>query len=154
MIKRVLKRSNIEVSAMGFGCWAIGGEWGGDQPQGWGKVDDDESIQAIHQVLNLGLTFFDTADVYGTGHSEHLLGRALDNRRQHVVIATRFGVTFDEVTKTPIGLDASTAYIRQACETSLKRINTDYIDLYQFLINDYDPDLAGEVYDTLERLVN
>ncbi len=80
---RTLGRSDIEVSALGFGCWAIGGEWqdGAGQPLGWGKVDDGESVRAIHRALDLGVTFFDTADVYGTGHSERILGRALGRRR-------------------------------------------------------------------------
>src|SRR5918996_1525881 len=83
---RTLGRSGIEVSALGFGCWAIGGEWQDTdgQPLGWGKVDDDESVRAIRRALDLGVTFFDTADVYGTGHSERLLGRALGKPRAGV----------------------------------------------------------------------
>ena len=80
---RTLGRSGIEVSAIGMGCWAIGGPlWGDDgQPFGWGEVDDDESIRAIHRALDLGVTFFDTASNYGAGHSERVLGRALAGRR-------------------------------------------------------------------------
>ena len=97
MFTRQLGRSGIEVSAMGLGCWAIGGPfWRGGQSRGWEQVDDDESIQAIHRALDLGVTFFDTADVYGCGHSEPLLGRALAGRRDQVVIATKFGRVFDE----------------------------------------------------------
>ena len=88
--KRTLGRSGIEVSALGFGCWAIGGEWqaADGQPLGWGKVDDEESVRAVRRALDLGVTFFDTADVYGTGHSEEVLGRALGARRDDVVLAT------------------------------------------------------------------
>jgi len=75
---RTLGPSGIEVSALGFGCWAIGGPlWGGDQPFGWGEVDDDESVRAIHAALDPGVTFFDTASNYGAGHSERVVGRAL-----------------------------------------------------------------------------
>ncbi len=150
-----LGRSGIEVSAMGLGCWAIGGPfWAGDTPVGWGEVDDDESTQAIHRALDLGINFFDTADVYGTGHSERVLGRALAGHRDQVVIATKFGNMFDETTRQITGSNTSPKYIRQACEASLQRLNTDYIDLYQFHLNDYDPDKAGEVRDVLEELVN
>ena len=77
---RVLGRSGIEVSAMGLGCWAIGGPfWRGDVPIGWGDVDDNESVAAIHKALDLGVTFFDTADVYGTGHSEEVLAAFLSS---------------------------------------------------------------------------
>jgi aryl-alcohol dehydrogenase-like predicted oxidoreductase len=80
------------VSAAGFGCWAIGGPfWAGDQPLGWGKVDDDESIRAVRHALDLGMTFFDTASAYGAGHSERVLARALKGKRDTVVLASKFG---------------------------------------------------------------
>ena len=151
---RQLGRSGIQVSAMGLGCWAIGGPfWAGDDPVGWGEVDDDESISAVHRALDLGVNFFDTADVYGTSHSERVLGQALAGHRDQVVIATKFGNTFDTSTRQITGSDASPQYIRQACEASLQRLNTDYLDLYQFHLNDYDPDQAGAVRDVLEELV-
>jgi aryl-alcohol dehydrogenase-like predicted oxidoreductase len=151
---RQLGRSGIQVSAMGLGCWAIGGpSWAGDIPVGWGEVDDDESIRAIHRALDLGVIFFDTADVYGTGHSERVLGRALAGRRDQVVVATKFGNTFDATTRQITGSDASPDYIRQACEASLQRLSTDYVDLYQFHLNGYDPGQAGAVRDVLEKLV-
>ncbi len=151
---RWLGRSGIQVSAMGLGCWAIGGPlWAGDDAVGWGEVDDNESIRAIQRALHLGVSFFDTADVYGAGHSERVLGRALAGHRDQVVIATKFGNTFDEATRQITGSDASPEYIRQACEASLQRLNTDYIDLYQFHLNDYDPNHAGAVRDVVEELV-
>lgn len=151
---RKLGRSKIEVSAMGMGCWAIGGPfWRGDTPVGWGPVDDDESIRAIHTCLDHGLNFFDTADVYGAGHSERVLGRALKGLRDQVVIATKFGNLFDETSRQITGQDASPAHIRLACEASLKRLDTDYIDLLQFHTGSYPPDKASEVRDTLEGLV-
>jgi aryl-alcohol dehydrogenase-like predicted oxidoreductase len=82
-----------------------------------------------------------------------VLGSALAGHRDQVVIATKFGNTFDRSTRQITGSDVSPAYIRQACEASLRRLNTDYIDLYQFHLNDYDPDQAGAVRDVLEELV-
>jgi aryl-alcohol dehydrogenase-like predicted oxidoreductase len=151
---RPLGRSGIQVSAMGLGCWAIGGPfWFGETPAGWGEVDDEESIRAVHAGIELGINFFDTSDVYGAGHSERVLARAFQGRRDKVVIATKFGNTFDEATRQGTGSDASTDYIRSACEASLRRLNTDYIDLYQFHLNGYPSDQAGPVRDTLEELV-
>jgi aryl-alcohol dehydrogenase-like predicted oxidoreductase len=151
---RSLGRSGIQVSAMGLGCWAIGGPfWFGETPSGWGEVDDDESIRAIHAGLDLGINFFDTSDVYGTGHSERVLARAFEGRRSKIIIATKFGNTFDEANRQGTGSDASPAYIRSACDASLRRLNTDYIDLYQFHLNGYPPEQAAPVRDTLEELV-
>ncbi len=151
---RKLGRSGIEVSPMGLGCWAIGGPfWEGKTPLGWGDVDDDESIRAIHTALDLGITLFDTANVYGAGHSERVLARALAGRRQQVVVATKFNAVFDENTRQVTGSDASPAGIRQACEDSLRRLNTDYIDLYQFHANDYPIEEAQPVREALEGLV-
>jgi len=151
---RKLGRSGIEVSPMGLGCWAIGGPfWAGETPQGWGEVDDEESIRAIHAGIDLGITLFDTANVYGAGHSERVLGRAFAGHRSQVVIATKFNAVFNETTRQVTGSDASPAGIRAACEDSLHRLNTDYIDLYQFHDNDYPPDKAEPVRETLEGLV-
>ncbi|MCB9058318.1 MAG: aldo/keto reductase [Calditrichae bacterium] len=153
-MQRKLGRSGLEVSAMGMGCWAIGGPfWEGKDALGWSKVDDSESVKAIHCALDFGINFFDTADVYGAGHSERVIGKALHSERKNVIIATKFGNVFDEETKQITGNNASPDYILNACDASLKRLNTDYIDLYQFHLNDFDPDKAGEVRDTLESLV-
>lgn len=139
---------------MGLGCWAIGGPfWRGDVPSGWGEVDDNESIAAVHRGLELGVTFLDTANVYGAGHSEKVLAKALKGRRNEVVIATKFGNLFNEKTRQVIGASAKPDDIRAQCEESLRRLNTDYIDLYQLHIGDYDPTLAVEVRETLEGLV-
>lgn len=152
--KRRLGRSGIEVSAMGLGCWAIGGPfWRGETPVGWGVVEDEESIRAIHRGLELGIDFFDTADVYGAGHSERVLGRALAGRRDRVVIATKFGNIFDEATRQVTGESASPDHIRRACEASLRRLDTDYIDLYQFHLNYHPMDEAPAARETLEALV-
>jgi len=151
---RTLGRSGIEVSPMGLGCWAIGGVfWSGETPLGWGKVDDEESIRAIHTGLEMGITFIDTADVYGAGHSERVLARALKGKRESVVIATKFSNTFDEITKQTGESNVSPDYIRQACEASLGRLDTDYIDLYQLHQNGFPADQAGDIRATLEELV-
>jgi len=155
---RTLGRSGIEVSAIGMGCWAIGGTVQvsvaeGSGKFGWGEVNDDESIRAIHAALAAGSTFFETSDVYGTGHSERLLGRALSGRRSQAVLATKFGFTFDEYERRMLGRDASPAYVRRACEGSLQRLQTDYIDLYMLHVGEYDPTYIDDVCDVLERLV-
>jgi len=139
---------------LGMGCWAIGGPfWAGDTPQGWGEVDDSESIRAIHAALDRGIDFFDTANVYGAGHSERVLGRALAGQRSRAVIATKFNAVFDEDSRQVTGADSSPAGIRKACEESLRRLGTDYIDLYQFHDNGFPADRALAVRDTLETLV-
>ncbi|PKO00450.1 MAG: aldo/keto reductase [Chloroflexi bacterium HGW-Chloroflexi-4] len=151
---RTLGRSGIEISALGMGCWAIGGPfWSGTEPHGWGEVDDNESIRAVHTALDLGVTFFDTANVYGAGHSERVLAKALAGKRDKVVIATKFNAVFDETTRQVTGSDTTPEGIRKACEDSLHRLETDYIDLYQFHDNGFPPEKAGPVRDTLEELV-
>jgi aryl-alcohol dehydrogenase-like predicted oxidoreductase len=153
-IYRPLGRSGIQVSAIGLGCWAAGGlSPEGGFANGWHGVDDAETIRAIHRGLDLGVNFFDTANVYGNGHSEKILAQALAGRRDQVVIATKFAWTFDEETLRGTGSDTTPAGIRKSCEGSLRRLNTDYIDLFQFHYNDYPVEQAGEVRDTLESLV-
>ena len=140
MQNRVLGRSEIQVSPMGIGGWAMGGaNWGGG-------ADDSESIRCIQLALDRGVNFFDTADVYGEGRSETVLAKALAGRRQQAVIATKFG-------HTSAGPNASPEHIRAACEASLQRLNTDYIDLYQFHLNDYGPDGVDPVLDALDALI-
>jgi aryl-alcohol dehydrogenase-like predicted oxidoreductase len=152
---RVLGRSGIEVSALGFGCWAIGGEWQdtSGQPLGWGRVDDEESVRAVRRALDLGVTFFDTADAYGTGHSERILGRALGKRRDDVVIATKWGNLIDEDTRTALGTDDTPEHARRALTASLARLGTDRVDLYQLHISDADPERAARLRETCEEFV-
>lgn len=155
---RKLGRSGIEVSALGIGCWAIGGPfWAGTpaapQPLGWGEVDDDESVRAIRRALELGVTFFDTANVYGAGRSERVLARALDGRRDEAVIATKFGGTFDERTKFVGADDGSPEAMNTAVRESLRRLGTDRIDLYQLHINDLPIPRALDLIPALEDLV-
>jgi aryl-alcohol dehydrogenase-like predicted oxidoreductase len=152
--RRPLGGSGLTVSSVGFGCWAIGGPHtrNGD-PIGWGQVDDDESVAAIHAALDEGITFFDTADVYGCGHSERVLARALRGRRDSVVVATKFGYTYDEDKRESPGTDASPEYVRFACEASLRRLETDVIDLLQFHLGGCGLAEAEDVLAALEQLV-
>lgn len=160
MKSRRLGRSGIEVSALGMGCWAIGGPWSilrenGPGPAGWGRVDDAESIRAIHAAVDLGITLFDTAANYGCGHSERILGEALSDRRHGVVIATKFGHVIDEETKLMQADDeAIVANMRRDCENSLRRLGTDYLDLYQLHAGRLDPETAVGVRDVLEDLAS
>ena len=154
-MKRVLGRSGIEVSAVGMGCWAIGGPaYRGETPVGWGDVDDAESVRAIRAAVDAGITLFDTADVYGAGHSERVLGEAVGADRPNVVIATKFSNVFDEATRQITGSDASPGYIRRACDASLRRLGTDYVDLYQFHNGGYPVEEVDDVIATLESLVD
>ena len=155
MEMRRLGKSNLKVSALGLGCWAIGGPWTiNGNPAGWGIVDDAESIRAIHRALDLGINFFDTAANYGAGHSEQILGRAIAGRRDKVVIATKFGYIVNEAEKTVVSADdAVLRNLRQDCENSLRRLATDYIDLYQFHVGAFPPAQAAPVRDRLEELV-
>jgi aryl-alcohol dehydrogenase-like predicted oxidoreductase len=154
MAKRKLGKSGIHVSAIGVGCWAMGGpyELRGRQI-GWGQVDDAESVRAIHRAIDLGATLFDTADVYGWGHSEQVLGQALKGRRDRVVLATKFGNMREREPDEQPEEIATPEFVGAACEASLRRLQTDCIDLYQFHVGRYDLDLAVGVRDALERLV-
>jgi len=160
MFKRSLGRSNLEVSAMGLGCWAIGGPWdwleadGSKGPSGLGQVDDAESIRAIHYALDAGINFFDTAANYGCGHSEQILSQAIAGRRDKVILATKFGYIVEEEKRIISETNDVVPRIRQECEDSLSRLKTDYIDLYQFHVNEYPAEKAAEVRDTLEVLVD
>ena len=154
MFMRMLGDGGPQVSAMGVGTWAIGGPFSrGDSPVGWGDVDDRESLRALHRAMDLGVTFFDTSDVYGCGHSERLLGQAIADRRDRVVVATKFGNVFDEASRTITGHDASPEYILRACEASLRRLGTDTIDVYFLHVGDHPMEDAPSVRDALEDLV-
>ena len=116
------------VSEIGFGAWAIGGgAMIGSTAIGWGDTDDTVSIKAIHGALDAGINFFDTADIYGLGHSEQLLGKTIGNKKE-IIIATKVGnVSRNE----QFTVDYSKEYILTACDASLKRLKRDVIDYYQ-----------------------
>ncbi len=121
MQQRKLGNQGLTVSELGLGCMGMS--------EFYGKGDEAESIATIHRALELGLTFFDTADMYGRGANEELVGRAIAQHREQVVIATKFGIQRGEDNSFR-GISGSPKYVRSACEASLKRLNTDYIDLY------------------------
>lgn len=121
MQTRTLGPGGLTVSAIGLGCMGMS--------QSYGTRDDEESIRTIHHALDLGVTFFDTADVYGKGGNERLVGRALGTRRRQIVLATKCGIVPADGA-SPIGVNGSPAHIRAACDASLSRLNTDVIDLY------------------------
>ena len=154
-MQRKLGRSEVPVSAMGLGCWAIGGTWYWlDGPGGWGETDDNESVRAIQAALDLGVNFFDTAANYGTGHSERILARGLKGRRDQAVIATKFGFHVDETAKrVSLRTDDHLLHVREECEASLRRLNTDVIDLYQLHVWDYPLEKVPAMVDLLESLV-
>ena len=125
---RKFGNTDLVVSEIGFGAWAIGGgAMIGNTAIGWGDTDDNVSIKAIHTALDAGINFFDTADIYGLGHSEELLGKIIGNKRE-VIIATKVGNVSrnDQFT-----VDYSKEYILRACETSLKKLRRESIDYYQ-----------------------
>lgn len=164
MKKRVLGKSGIEVSPLGLGCWAIGGPNkrqlldGHIVEMGWGDVDDAESIRAIHAALDMGVTFLDTANNYGASHSEQVVGQALKGRRDKVILATKFGSVFDAENNMHIDVEdddspVDEAFIREALEGSLRRLQTDYIDLYQFHRGRYPAEDADAIVDVLDTLV-
>lgn len=151
--RRILGRSGLSAGAIGLGGWAIGGYFTLDgKPDGWGEIDDEQSIRAIHLGLELGASLIDTADAYGTGHSEEVIGRALAGRRGDAIIATKFGYTYDRVARALVSTDVSPAYVEKACAASLQRLNTDYIDLYQIHVGELQEGQADAAGEALERL--
>src|SRR5271163_2612053 len=119
-----LGMTNLKISAVAFGTWQLGGEWG--------QFDEDEGIAAIRHARELGINLFDSAQGYGFGASERLLGRALrddlDNRREQVVIATKGGL---RMTDDGLVRDSSPAWLRRGVEDSLRALEVDHIDVYQ-----------------------
>ncbi len=118
---RKLGNSDLTVSAVGLGCMSMSGTYG--------KSDDAESIAVVHQALDLGMNFIDSSDMYGWGHNEELLGRALKGRREHVVLTTKFGQVQSPDGKGNL-VDGRPEYVARACDASLKRLGVDVIDLY------------------------
>ena len=154
MKARALGSTGIEVSPLGLGTWALGGPFAtGDQPLGWGRTDDDESMRVLHAALDAGITLFDTADAYGTGHAERLLGAAVKGRRDDVVLVSKWGNTYYEDARQLTGIDPSPAYVRRALDASLRRLDTEWVDVYLLHLADLPIEQAGELTATLDDLV-
>jgi aryl-alcohol dehydrogenase-like predicted oxidoreductase len=125
MEKRKLGNSSMEITRIGLGAWAIGGAW----TYGWGPQDDAESIKTIHEALDRGVNWIDTAAAYGLGHSEEVVARAVGERREKPFVFTKCGIVWDE--NETISRTIQGDSIRREIESSLKRLDTDVIDLYQ-----------------------
>ncbi len=132
MANRAFGRTSWQVSQMGLGCWQFGGAIMLDgKPEGWSGITDEESTATIKHAVELGINFFDTADMYGWGHSEEILGRTLKELgdRDHHYIATKVGFWHDDQERRT--REESKELILRACDASLRRLRTDHIDLYQ-----------------------
>jgi len=125
MRRRSLGKTGLQVSEIGFGAWAIGGNAHGNS---YGPTDDGESVAAVQKAVDLGVNFFDTADVYGWGHSEEVLGKALEGLRDQVLLATKVAGDFYH---GQVRANFDPGYIAFALERSLHRLRTDHVDLYQ-----------------------
>src|SRR5436309_8116082 len=119
MRTRRLGTKGPEISVIGFGTWAAGGDM-------WGKTQDDDVIAAMRRSFEIGVTWVDTADAYGDGHAEELVADAVEGRKDEIFVATKVGF------RPGGGFSLAPKYIRLACERSLKRLRTDALDLYQF----------------------
>ena len=125
MRRRKLGRTGLEVSEIGLGAWAIGGNAHGNS---YGPTQDAESVAAVRRAADLGVNFFDTADVYGWGHSEEILGQALEGRRDELFLATKVGGDFYH---GGVRMNFDPGYLAFALDRSLRRLRTDHVDLYQ-----------------------
>ncbi len=143
MQSRQLGSDGPLLTEIGFGAWAIGGPW----EWGWGAVDDRESIDAIHRSLDAGINWVDTAAVYGLGHSEQVVARALAGRRDRVFLATKCGMVWDS--RNRVRKSAAPKSIRKEIEESLRRLGTDYLDLYQI----HWPDTRTPVEESWQEMV-
>ncbi|MEJ5262640.1 MAG: aldo/keto reductase [Ignavibacterium sp.] len=148
---RKFGNTDLSVSEIGFGAWGIGGPaMVGELAIGWGNVDDQTSIKALEKSLELGINFYDTADFYGFGHSEELIGKVFGNR-DDVIIATKVG---HRVENNQILLDYSREHILKSCDESLKRLRRDKIDFYQLHSAKLNHLEDGQCIEAMEELVS
>ncbi|HEX9253710.1 MAG TPA: aldo/keto reductase, partial [Ignavibacteriaceae bacterium] len=121
MNKKNLGNGTLKISALGLGCMGMS--------EFYGDTNDEESIKTIHRALELGINFFDTADMYGVGKNEILVGKAMKGKRDQFILATKFGNVRGN-DGSFLGVNGKPEYVKQACEASLKRMENDVIDLY------------------------
>jgi aryl-alcohol dehydrogenase-like predicted oxidoreductase len=141
MLTRYLGQSGISVSAIGLGCMGLSEFYGEPMPE-------SDAVQLLHKAVDLGVTHFDTAEIYGQGRNERLLGKAFAGRWDRIVLATKFGPQRDPATGEFVGLDGSPANVRSSCEKSLKRLGAERIDLYY--LHRVDP--ATRIEDTVGEM--
>jgi len=155
-VQRALGRSGVVVSGLGLGTARVGGlgfSRRGDRETTLVPEAVEETKRAVRLAIDRGISFFDTADIYGAGRAERLLGEAIRGVRHKLVIATKFGERFNEKTgEEPAGA-VTPEYVRQACDASLQRLGTDVIDLYLFHLSGFPLDQAEGIRDALEDLV-
>lgn len=156
-MKRKISKINRETSALGMGCWAIGGEWTfGGGTAGWGKTDNGESIKAIEAAYDTGIRLFDTAATYGAGLSEELVGKALKGKRSECTISSKIGYNLIPGTRNCELYSSPKEFIKQIdsdVDSSLKRLNTDYLDVLFLHIGELEKEFAPEVKEKFEKLV-
>ncbi|MBD3288234.1 aldo/keto reductase, partial [candidate division KSB1 bacterium] len=143
MQTRKLGKNGPEITVIGLGTWAIGGPW----QFGWGEQDDRDSILTIQKSLDLGINWVDTAPVYGFGHSEEIVCEALKGKRDKIILATKCGMVWNDRGRVNINLKPSS--IRREIEDSLRRLDTDYVDLYQF----HWPDPKTDVEESWQEMI-
>ena len=148
MLTRKLGQTDLNLTVIGFGAWAIGG---GDYKFGWGPQDDEDSIKSIHEALDAGVNWIDTAPIYGLGRSEQVVGKALKGIRHEVILATKCGIVWDANRTVSRHLKANS--IRREVEVSLGRLQTDYIDLYQMHWPEPD-EMIEEAWEAMVKLVD
>jgi aryl-alcohol dehydrogenase-like predicted oxidoreductase len=147
---RQFGKTDLKVITIGFGAWGIGGTaMAGDIPIGWGEVDDRQSVAALKTAFDRGINFFDTADFYGLGHSEELIGKTFGNRPD-VLVATKVGHVLDNT--GAFSVDYSGEHILEACHASLKRLKRETIDYYQLHSARIDDLRKGECIEAMEQL--
>lgn len=147
---RRLPRTDLQLSEVGFGAWTVATNW-------WGQISEEDRAALLENALEQGVTFFDTADTYGEGYGEEILAKVLGHRRKEMVIATKFGYDFYDKTTPRVGHQERPQkfdrdFVIYACEQSLRRLGSDYIDLYQV----HNPRIGAlerdELFETLEQL--
>lgn len=144
MRTRQLGKTDLNLTTVGLGCWAIGGPW----EFGWGPQDDEDSIQTIHEAIDSGVNWLDTAPIYGCGHSEVVVGRALKGMREKPLVATKCGLRWNDKHEKRNCLDGES--ILRECDESLERLGIETIDLYQIHHPDPDEKIA-EAWEAMVR---